>query len=84
MRSRLPTRVRCYSGRERARKETEELGGRALVLPSDVADPATTDDVVGRTEAEFGPIDVWVNDAMTIVFSHISEMTPDDCKRVRT
>jgi short chain dehydrogenase len=76
------TRVRCYSGRECARKEFEELGGRALVLPSDVADPATTEDAAAGTEAEFGSIDVWVNDAMTTVFWHISDMPPDDCKRV--
>src|SRR5438874_6432310 len=67
---------------EDARREVEELGGRALVLPGDVADPATTEDAAERTEAAFGPIDVWVNDAMTTVFSPVKEMTPDDYKRV--
>src|SRR5256885_11320988 len=67
---------------EDARREVEELGGRALVLPGDVADPATTEDAAERTEAAFGPIDVWVNDAMTTVFSPVNEMTPGDYKRV--
>jgi NAD(P)-dependent dehydrogenase (short-subunit alcohol dehydrogenase family) len=72
-------------GRERledARLEVERLGGRALVLPGDVADPATTEEAAARTEAEFGPIDVWVNDAMTTVFSPVAEMTPEDYRRV--
>src|SRR5438270_10217781 len=59
-------------GRDRledARAEVEQLGGRALVCPGDVADPATTEEAAARTEEVFGPIDVWVNDAMTTVFA---------------
>src|SRR5438067_9151476 len=72
-------------GRERledARREVEHLGGQALVLPGDVADPATTEAAATRVEQSFGPIDVWVNDAMTTVFSPVAEMTPEDYKRV--
>ena len=72
-------------GRERledASREVESLGGRALVLPGDVADPATTEMAAARTEETFGPIDVWVNDAMTTVFSPFHEMTAEDFKRV--
>src|ERR671936_841166 len=72
-------------GRERlddARREVEALGGRALVLPGDVADPATTEEAAARTEQAFGPLDVWVNDAMTTVFSPVIEMTSDDYRRV--
>ena len=72
-------------GRERledARREVEQLGGRALVIAGDVADPSTTEEAAARVEEVFGPIDVWVNDAMTTVFSPVSEMTPDDYKRV--
>ena len=67
---------------EDARREVESLGGRALVLPGDVADPATTETAAARTEETFGPIDVWVNDAMTTVFSSFHEMTAEDFKRV--
>jgi NAD(P)-dependent dehydrogenase (short-subunit alcohol dehydrogenase family) len=72
-------------GRERledGRREIEEWGGRALVLPGDVADPATSESAATRVEDAFGPIDVWVNNAMTTVFSPVLEMTPDDYKRV--
>src|ERR671938_1088901 len=72
-------------GRERledAQREVEALGGQALVLPGDVADPSTTEEAAARTEAAFGPLHVWVNDAMTTVFSPVSEMTPEDYRRV--
>jgi short-subunit dehydrogenase len=66
---------------EDARRDVEQLGGRAIVLPGDVADPETTERAAARTEQEFGPIDVWVNDAMTTVFSPFHQMTPDDFRR---
>ena len=68
---------------EDARREVEQLGGKALVLPGDVADPATTENAAARrVEEAFGPIDIWVNDAMTTVFSPFHEMSADDFKRV--
>jgi len=72
-------------GRERledARQEVERLGGRALVVPGDIADPTTAEEAADRTESSFGPIDVWVNDAMTTVFSPFHQMTAEDFKRV--
>ena len=67
---------------EDAKHEVESLGGQALVLPGDVADPETTERAADQTEAAFGPIDVWVNDAMTTVFGPFHEMKPEDFKRV--
>lgn len=72
-------------GRERledAAEEVRSLGGQALVLPGDVADPDTTESAAARMEETFGPIDVWVNDAMTTVFSPVIQMTAEDYKRV--
>src|ERR687883_1332491 len=67
---------------EDARREVERMGGKALVLPGDVADPETTERAAAQTEAAFGPIDIWVNDAMTTVFSPFDQMSADDFKRV--
>jgi NAD(P)-dependent dehydrogenase (short-subunit alcohol dehydrogenase family) len=58
------------------------LGGKALVLPADVADPDQVEGAAAAVEAEFGPIDVWVNNAMVSVFSPAKEMTPAEYKRV--
>lgn len=67
---------------ETAKKEIETLGGRALVLPLDVADAGAVEDAAEQVERELGPIDIWVNDAMASVFSPIAEMTAEEFKRV--
>ena len=64
-----------------ARKEVEEAGGQALVVPTDVADPEQVESAAERTEREFGPIDIWVNNAMTTIFAFFSEIRPDEYKR---
>lgn len=65
-----------------AKNECEALGGRALILPVDVSDSVAVDDGASKVEQEFGPIDVWVNDAMVSVFSPVKEMEASDYKRV--
>jgi NAD(P)-dependent dehydrogenase (short-subunit alcohol dehydrogenase family) len=67
---------------ENARQEVESAGGKAIVLPADVADPASVEAAAERVERELGPIDVWVNNAMVSVFSPFKEMTPEEFKRV--
>jgi len=74
--------ARGRDGLEGARREVEAAGGTALVLPTDVADAAQVEAAAAAVEGTFGPIDVWVNDAMTSVFSPVKEMTPDEFKRV--
>jgi NAD(P)-dependent dehydrogenase (short-subunit alcohol dehydrogenase family) len=71
-------------GRERldaAAAEVERLGGEALVLPLDVADADAVDDAALRIEERFGPLDVWVNNAMATVFAPLSETTPEEFRR---
>lgn len=74
--------ARGRAGLEAARREVEELGGCALVIPTDVADADAVEAAAARTEAEFGPIDVWVNVAMASVFSPVREMKPEEYRRV--
>lgn len=74
--------ARGKAGLEGARREVEELGGRALVLPADVSDADQVESCAAALEQEFGPIDVWVNNAMCSVFSPVKEMTPSDYRRV--
>jgi NAD(P)-dependent dehydrogenase (short-subunit alcohol dehydrogenase family) len=72
-------------GRERleaAVREVEALGGRALALPGDVADAAAVEDAAARTEAAFGPIEVWINNAMVSVLSPIADTPPEEFRRV--
>jgi NAD(P)-dependent dehydrogenase (short-subunit alcohol dehydrogenase family) len=67
---------------EAAREECERLGGQAICLPADVADAEAVERAADAIEATFGPLDVWVNDAMVSVFSPVKEMTAADYKRV--
>ena len=72
-------------GRERleaAAREVEELGGRALVLPLDVADAVAVEAAAARTEEAFGPLEAWINNAMLSVFSPIAELTAAEVRRV--
>ncbi len=74
--------ARGRDGLEAARREVEELGGRALVLPLDVADAEQVDLAADRVEKELGPIDVWINNAMVSVFSPVRETTAEEYRRV--
>ncbi len=67
---------------EATKIEVEALGGHALAIPTDVADPAQVEAAAELTENTFGPIDVWVNNAMVSVFAPIKEITPQEFKRV--
>jgi NAD(P)-dependent dehydrogenase (short-subunit alcohol dehydrogenase family) len=74
--------ARGADGLEGARREVEAAGGRALVLPADVADHDAVEAAAERVERELGPIDVWVNNAMVSVFSPVKEMQPEEFRRV--
>ncbi len=52
------------------------------MLPVDAADAATVGEAAARVERELGPVDVWINNAATSVFSPITEMQPAEFKRV--
>jgi NADP-dependent 3-hydroxy acid dehydrogenase YdfG len=67
---------------EGAKKEIEEMGGQALVLPLDVADAEAVETAATIVETTFGPIDVWINNAMVSVFSPVIEMKPEEYQRV--
>jgi short-subunit dehydrogenase len=66
---------------DEARHDVEQQGGKALPLPADVADPDQVEHAAEEVERKFGPIDVWVNNAMTTIFAPIAEIHPDEFKR---
>jgi NAD(P)-dependent dehydrogenase (short-subunit alcohol dehydrogenase family) len=74
--------ARGRDGLEAARREVEDLGGRALVLPLDVARADLVELAAAQVEDELGPIDIWINNAMTSVFSPVREMTAEEYRRV--
>jgi NADP-dependent 3-hydroxy acid dehydrogenase YdfG len=74
--------ARGEDGLEAAAREVRDAGGRALVLPADVAHADEVMAAAERVEAELGPIDVWVNDAMASIFAPVREIAPDEMRRV--
>lgn len=74
--------ARGKDGLEGARSDAEQLGGKALVIPVDVADAEGIEHAADAVEREFGPIDIWINNAMVSVFSPVKKMTPEEYKRV--
>jgi len=74
--------ARGTDGLEAAAREVEEYGGKALILPVDVADAVEVQRAADEVERQLGPIDIRVNNAMTSVFSPIKEMTAEEFKRV--
>ncbi len=64
------------------KKEVENYGGEALCIPTDVADAEAVERAATEAEQAFGPIDVWVNNAMNSVFAEVKNITPDEFKRV--
>jgi NAD(P)-dependent dehydrogenase (short-subunit alcohol dehydrogenase family) len=71
-------------GRERlesARRDVEQAGGKAIVLPVDVADAHAIEDAAERVERDLGPIDVWVNNAMTTIFAPVRDITAAEFRR---
>jgi NAD(P)-dependent dehydrogenase (short-subunit alcohol dehydrogenase family) len=55
---------------------------RGLICEADVADAAAVENAAAEVESAFGPIDVWINNAMASVFSPVHEMTAAEFKRV--
>src|SRR5918912_1346379 len=65
-----------------AAQEVREQGRRACVAPADVADAEQVERAAQRIEAELGPIDVWINVAMTAVLAEVMDTSPAEFKRV--
>jgi short-subunit dehydrogenase len=57
------------------------IDGASLVVPTDVADAEAVEAAAARVEDELGPIDAWVNNAMTTVFARSWDVAPDEFRR---
>jgi NAD(P)-dependent dehydrogenase (short-subunit alcohol dehydrogenase family) len=74
--------ARGREGLKGARRDVETLGGRAVALATDVGKHEEVEAAATAVEAAFGPIDIWVNNAMLSVFSPVKEMEPEEYRRV--
>lgn len=74
--------ARGKDGLKGAKNEIEKLGGKAIAIPTDVGKSAQVQKAARKVEDTFGPIDVWINNAMVSVFSPFKSVKPDEFKRV--
>src|SRR4051794_27357503 len=65
-----------------AAADVERAGGKALVFPTDVADPDAVFAAAEQVESQLGPIDTWVNVAFTSVFAPFDKIEPAEYRRV--
>jgi NAD(P)-dependent dehydrogenase (short-subunit alcohol dehydrogenase family) len=75
--------ARGEEGLAATRAELVRLGARAaLAIPCDVANADEVFAAAKRAEHELGPVDIWINNAMTTVFGRFDSLTPEEFERV--
>jgi NADP-dependent 3-hydroxy acid dehydrogenase YdfG len=74
--------ARGQKGLDATAAEVEAAGARATALAVDVADAAAVEDAAEAVERRLGPIDAWVNNAMTSVFGPFAQIRLEDVRRV--
>ena len=68
---------------EQAAQECRDAGsGRALAVPTDVADHDQVERLARRAYEELGRIDVWVNDAAVMAYGAIGDVPADVQRRI--
>jgi NAD(P)-dependent dehydrogenase (short-subunit alcohol dehydrogenase family) len=73
--------ARGADGVQAAVRDVEQRGRRGLGIVTDVADAGAVETAADRVEAELGPIEVWVNNAMASVFALFLDVTPEEFER---
>jgi NAD(P)-dependent dehydrogenase (short-subunit alcohol dehydrogenase family) len=81
--ARIAVLARGQDRLEATARELSGLGARAaLAIRCDVAEPAQVFAAAAQIEQELGPIDIWINNAMTTVFGRFRSLTPEQYERV--
>ncbi|MEU3137701.1 SDR family oxidoreductase [Streptomyces sp. NPDC006854] len=76
--ARVALLARGRAGLDAAAADVEAAGGQALPIVTDMAEWDQVESAASRVEEEFGPVDVWVNNAFTAVFGKFTDVTPGE------
>lgn len=74
--------ARGETGLAAAAGEVRAAGGQALAVPADIADYQQVLAAARRAEEAFGPLDVWVNVAFSSVFAQVTDIEPEEYRRI--
>ena len=74
--------ARGQDGLDATVRDVEQLGAKALAIPTDVADWKAVEAAADRVERELGPIEICVNNAFAGIFSRFMDVTPQEYERV--
>ncbi|MHB0997712.1 MAG: SDR family oxidoreductase [Armatimonadota bacterium] len=67
---------------ESAAEEIRSAGGSAIAIPVDITVENQVVDMVARTEAELGPVDILINNAGAMILKSIIDTSVDEWKNV--
>lgn len=73
--------ARGRAGLDGALSDVLAEGAAGVVAVADVADMDQVDAAASQIEDELGPIDVWINNAMTTVFVPVRDLTAEEIRR---
>src|SRR5215213_5517462 len=62
--------------------ECEAMSGRALAVPTNVADWEAIEGLARRTIERFGRVDVWVNNAVLAAVGRLEDVPPEANRRL--
>ncbi len=80
--ARIAVLARGQDGLDATARELTGLGARAArAIRCDVAEAAQVFAAAAQVEQELGPIDIWINNAMTTVFGRFRSLTPEQFER---
>jgi NAD(P)-dependent dehydrogenase (short-subunit alcohol dehydrogenase family) len=74
--------ARGQAGLDAAVHDVQTAGGRAIGIPTDVADDDAVQAAARRVEQELGEIDVWVNVAFVGSLAFFWDTTPEEYRRM--
>lgn len=80
--AKLTVLARSHEGLQSLKDEFPQAQERIHCVTADVSDYAQVERALQEAIDRFGPVDVWINNAMVSVFSPVSEMTAEEYKRV--
>lgn len=74
--------ARGAAGLDAAVREVQQVGGRGLAVPTDVADLEQVRAAAQQTERELGPIELWINDAFVGDLRCFWDIPDDEYRRI--